>query len=126
MLERPMSYDEQLASRVCQALDGRRDVAEKKMFGGVCFMVDGAMCCGVLKSDLIVRVGAAHHAEALAQPHTRPFDFTGRPAKGMVYVSPAGTGSDAALAGWIERAVAAAREAPPKSATRRAPRVAKR
>ena len=124
-----MSYDEQLAARVSKALGGRTDVAEKRMFGGVCFMVNGAMCCGVLESDLIVRVGAAHHAEALAQPHTRPFDFTGRPAKGMVYVSPEGTGSDAALAGWIERAVAAGREAPPKpakSATRRAPRGARR
>jgi TfoX/Sxy family transcriptional regulator of competence genes len=121
-----MSYDEHLAARVRQALGGRREVAEKKMFGGVCFMVDGAMCCGVLKSDLIVRVGAAHHAAALAQPHTRPFDFSGRPAKGMVYVSAEGTGSDAALAGWIERAVAAGREAPPQPATRRAPRGARR
>jgi TfoX/Sxy family transcriptional regulator of competence genes len=124
-----MSYDEQLAARVRQALGARHDVAEKQMFGGVCFMVDGAMCCGVLKSDLIVRVGAAHHAAALAQPHTRPFDFSGRPAKGMVYVAPEGTGGDAALAGWIERAVAAGRGAPPKpakSATRRAPRGARR
>lgn len=121
-----MSYDEQLAARVSKALGGRTDVAEKRMFGGVCFMVNGAMCCGVLESDLIVRVGAAHYAEALAQPHARPFDFTGRPAKGMVYVSPEGTGSDAALASWIQRAVAAAREAPPKPATRRAPRGARR
>lgn len=121
-----MSYDEQLASRVRKALAGRSDVTEKKMFGGVCFMVNGAMRCGVLKDDLIVRVGAAHHAEALAQPHTRPFDFTGRPAKGMVYVSPAGTGTDAALAGWIQRALASDHGQPPKTARKRPPRAAKR
>jgi TfoX/Sxy family transcriptional regulator of competence genes len=121
-----MSYDEQLASRVREALAGRRDVVEKRMFGGVCFMADGAMCCGVLKADLIVRVGAAHYAEALAQPHTRPFDFTGRPAKGMVYVSPAGTGSDSALADWIQRALTVDRQAMPKKASKRAPSTARR
>lgn len=121
-----MSYDEQLAARVRTALAGRPDVAEKRMFGGVCFMVNGAMRYGVLRADLIVRVGAAHYAEALAQPHTRPFDFTGRPAKGMVYVSPEGIRSDAALAGWIQRALAVEREAKPKKASKRAPRAAKR
>jgi TfoX/Sxy family transcriptional regulator of competence genes len=121
-----MSYDEQLASRVRKALAGGRDVVEKKMFGGVCFMVDGAMCCGVLKNELIVRVGAAHHAEALAQPHTRPFDFTGRPAKGMVYVSAAGTGSDSALADWIQRALTVHRQALPEKPRKRAPRTTSR
>jgi TfoX/Sxy family transcriptional regulator of competence genes len=121
-----MSYEEQLATRVRHALAGQRDVAEKRMFGGVCFMVNGAMCCGVLKADLIVRVGAARYAEAMSRPHTRPFDFSGRPAKGMVYVSPEGIRSDASLAVWIQLALAVRREAQPKTASKRASRAAKR
>jgi TfoX/Sxy family transcriptional regulator of competence genes len=124
--EEAMSYEEQLATRVRHALAGQRDVAEKRMFGGVCFMVNGAMCCGVLQADLIVRVGAARYAEAMARPHTRPFDFSGRPAKGMVYVSPEGIRSDASLAVWIQLALAVRREAQPKTASKRAPRAAKR
>src|SRR5881392_3341810 len=69
-----MSYDEKAAERVRKALSGWRGVSEKKMFGGIAFMLNGAMCCGILKDDLIVRVGKALDAKALAQPHARPFD----------------------------------------------------
>ena len=96
-----MSYDEKAAERVRKALAGRRGVTEKKMFGGMAFMLNGAMCCGVLKDDLVVRVGAARNAGALAQPHARPMDFTGRPMAGFVYVAPAGYQSGAALDKWI-------------------------
>ena len=72
-----MSYDERLASRLRALLSKRRDVVEKKMFGGLCFMVNGKMCCGVVKDDLVVRVGPERHARALAAPHARPMDFTG-------------------------------------------------
>jgi TfoX/Sxy family transcriptional regulator of competence genes len=98
-----MSYDERLAGRVRALLSTRDDVVEKKMFGGLCFMVHGAMCCGLTKSDFMVRVGAAQYHDALAQPHARPMDFTGRPLKGMVYVAPEGLRTDAALARWIRR-----------------------
>ena len=101
-----MSYDEKLAMRVRRVLADRDDVVEKKMFGGLCFMVNGAMCCGLTKSDFMVRVGPEKFDDALAQPHTRPMDFTGRPSKGMVYVAPEGLRTDAALARWVRRGLA--------------------
>jgi len=70
-----MSYDEKAAERVRKALCGRRGVSEKKMFGGIAFMLNGAMCCGILKDDLIVRAGAALNGKALAQAHVRPHHF---------------------------------------------------
>ena len=114
-----MSYDEKAAERVRKALSGRRNVSEKKMFGGIAFLLNGAMCCGLLKEDLIVRVGAELNAKALGQPHTRPFDFTGKPMAGIVYIAPAGYRSGAALGKWIRWGAAAA-------AARRARKVAKK
>jgi len=107
-----MPYDEKLAVRVRRALARAPGVVEKKMFGGLCFMVNGRMCCGVLKGDLVVRVGPERHSEALAAPHARPMDFTGRPMKGFVYVGPAGWKSPAALGKWVSWAVEFAAEAP--------------
>ena len=106
-----MSYDEKLAIRVRRALGGR-DVVEKKMFGGLCFMVNGSMCCGLTKSDFVVRVGPAEYDDALRQPHARPMDFTGRPLKGMVYVAPEGLRTKAALARWVGRGLAFVDSAP--------------
>jgi TfoX/Sxy family transcriptional regulator of competence genes len=100
-----MAYDEVLAERIRTALRGRDDVVEKKMFGGITFMVAGRMACGVVHDDLMVRVGPDGHDEAIAEPHARPMDFTGKPMRGMVYVAPAGVATDDALRGWVERAV---------------------
>jgi TfoX/Sxy family transcriptional regulator of competence genes len=100
-----MTYDEKLASRIRVLLSDRDDVVEKKMFGGLCFMVNGAMCCGLTKTDFVVRVGPERYEEALTEPHVRPMDFTGRPLKGMVYVAPEGLRSRAALASWVHRGV---------------------
>ena len=105
-----MSYDEALAVRIRRCLESRTDVIEKKMFGGLCFMVGGTMCCGLTKTDFMVRVGPERYDEALAQPHARPMDFTGRPLKGMVYVHPDGLRTDAALARWVRRALSFASE----------------
>jgi TfoX/Sxy family transcriptional regulator of competence genes len=99
-----MVYNEALAARVRGMLDGL-SVEEKKMFGGVTFMVNGQMCCGVLKDDLIVKFDAASNAAMLAQPGARPFDFSGRPMPGMVYVASSALGQDAALKQWVERGV---------------------
>jgi TfoX/Sxy family transcriptional regulator of competence genes len=113
-------YDEKLAARVRKVLGPRDDVTERKMFGGLCFMVNGAMCCGVLGKDLIVRVGPERNADALAQPNARPFDFTGRPSKGIVYVSPRGVGDDAALEAWLRRGLSFLEgSAPPGTRTRK-------
>jgi TfoX/Sxy family transcriptional regulator of competence genes len=99
-----MSYDEELAARVRRELVGQPDeVVERRMFGGICFMVGGAMCCGVLRDELIVRVGADGHEDALAQPHTRVFDFTGRPSTGMVYVAPEAVRTQTELRQWVEK-----------------------
>jgi len=98
-----MSYDERIAARVRALLGKRRDVVERKMFGGLTFMVNGAMCCGVTSEALVVRVGPAEYERALAEPHARPMDFTGKPLVGMVYVDPPGYRTARALARWIQR-----------------------
>ena len=103
-----MAYDETLADKIRTALHGRDDVEERKMFGGITFMVAGRMACGVIHDDLMVKVGVEGHDDALAEPHTRPMDFTGRPMRGMVYVDPAGTASTPDLERWVERAVTVA------------------
>ena len=79
-----MPYSEKLADRIRMALDGRDDVVEKKMFGGVAFMVSGSMACGIIGDDLMARVGADQFEVALGRPHARVMDFTGRPLKGFV------------------------------------------
>jgi TfoX/Sxy family transcriptional regulator of competence genes len=109
-----MVYDPRLAQRVTTLMARQAGFDEKKMFGGICYLVNGNMACGVLKADLIVRVGAENQTECLQRPHTRPFDITGRPMKGWVMVSADGCRSDADLAAWIERGVAMARSLPAK------------
>ena len=92
-----MAYDEGLAQRIRETLEGQLSIAEKKMFGGIGFMLQGNVCCGVIKDDLIVRIDSNDYEAAFAKAHTRPFDFTGRPMKGWVFISPLGYQSDEAL-----------------------------
>jgi len=80
-------------------------VTERKMFGGLAFMLGGNMCCGVLEDDLMLRVGPERYDDALARPGARPMDFTGRPMKGMVYVDGNTVATDAKLRDWIDVAV---------------------
>lgn len=101
-----MAFDEELAARVRRALASRGDVEEKRMFGGLTFMVAGRMCCGVSGRDLMVRCGASAYEEALARPHARPMDFTGRPLKGFVFVAPEGHARDTDLREWVALGVA--------------------
>jgi TfoX/Sxy family transcriptional regulator of competence genes len=96
-----MAYSERLAERVRSALATHKRVTEKKMFGGLAFLVGGRMCCGIVGDTLMVRVGPERYAAALSRPHARPMDFTGRPLTGFVYVAPAGIRSRQALAKWI-------------------------
>ena len=109
-----MAYDKDLAGRVRTALAEQPVVDEKPMFGGLSFMVRGHMCCGVVKDDLVVRVGADGQGEALAQPGARPMDFTGRPMKSMVFVSPGGTKTDVSLKAWVKRGLAFSKTLPDK------------
>ena len=97
-----MAYDEELAERVRDLISARSEVSERKMFGGIAFMVSGNMACGVLGEDLIVRLDREESAKALAEDGVRPFDFTGKPMKGIVYVSSERTSEDAELAEWVE------------------------
>jgi hypothetical protein len=101
-----MAYDETVANRVRQALGKHVDFDEKRMFGGLAFMVRGHMCCGIVGSELMVRVGPDAYAKALALRHARPMDFTGRPLTGMVYVGPAGFKTETALDAWVGRGLA--------------------
>ena len=110
-----MPHDVRLVERVRAALAGRRNVTERRMFGGVCFLLHGNMCCGVAGKELVLRLGDADAAAALQEPCTRPMDFTGRPLKSMVYVEPAGVRLDEQLEAWLERALRFVRRLPKKS-----------
>ncbi|MDH3451533.1 MAG: TfoX/Sxy family protein [Gammaproteobacteria bacterium] len=109
-----VAYDEVLAERVRAVLAGRSDIVEKKMFGGLAFMVSGNMCCGVSKGDLVVRVGPAAYAAALAEKHVREMDFTGKPLRGFVYVARKAIASDEQLQAWLGRGVEFATSLPAK------------
>ena len=109
-----MAYDKALADRLRAALVRRKGVTEKKMFGGVCFLVNGHMCCGVSGKDLVVRLGEEGTIDGLEEPHTRPFDMTGKTMKTMLYVSLKGHEGDEDLRAWLDRAVRFARSLPPK------------
>ena len=98
-----MPYDETLVERLRPLFRGKYSVKEKRMFGGLAFMVNGHMCCGIVGKDLVVRTGRDGFSEAIRQPHARPMDFTGRPMKGFVYVAPAGYRSDRDLRSWTRR-----------------------
>jgi TfoX/Sxy family transcriptional regulator of competence genes len=107
-------YDEKLAGRIREALRGQRNVVEKRMFGGLAFMVRGHMCVGIAGNDLMVRVGPEAYAKAIREPHARPMDFTGRPLTGFVYVGPSGHARRQSLAKWVKRALGFVRSLPSK------------
>jgi TfoX/Sxy family transcriptional regulator of competence genes len=109
-----MPYDEGLAQRIRELLEERDDVVEKKMFGGLAFLLDGNMAVGIVGDELMVRVGPDAYEQALALAHAREMDFTGRAMKGLVYVACEGFESDGDLAGWVARGVAFASSLPPK------------
>ena len=100
-----MAFDEALAERIRQRLARRKNVEEKKMFGGVGFLLNGNLLVGVWKDSLCVRLGPEDGEEALKEPHVREFDITGRAMKGWVLVDPEGIEGDDDLSGWIQRAM---------------------
>lgn len=110
-----MAYDEAMAERIREHFGLAPDVDERRMFGGLCFMVRGHMACGIANDTLMVRVGPDDHDAALARPHARQMDFTGRPLRGMVYVSAEGVATAKSLGAWIDRGAAFARSLPPKA-----------
>ena len=98
-----MSYDRAAAERVRHLLSGRSDVVEKKMVGGLSFLVNGNMCCGITGMALMVRVGAESREQALREPHVRPMLFAGRTLSGFICIEPEGYAADDALAHWVQR-----------------------
>ena len=109
-----MAFDERLADRIRGSLGRRKGLVEKKMFGGVAFLLNGNMCVGIHKSDLIVRLAPEETNKALAQRHTRRFDLTGRPMKGWILVKPAGVAGEDTLAKWVSMGVSYAASLPAK------------
>ena len=109
-----MAYDERLAERVRSLVSSRQGITEKRMFGGIAFLVRGNMSVGIVGDELMVRVGAAQHTRALARRHAREMDFTGRPMKGYVYVAAAALRRLDALRSWVDLGVRFARTLPPK------------
>lgn len=109
-----MAFDEMLAARIRAHLGKRIGVAERTMFGGIIFMLQGNMCCGVHRDALIVRLGPEVAAGALTEPYTRVFDLTGRPMKAWVLVEAKGLAKDAQLGKWLDRAARWAESLPPK------------
>ncbi len=112
-----MAYNNELVERIRSqlvSLAGQDQVVEKKMFGGIGFLISGNMACGVIGDQLIVRLGTESGAKALMQPHTRPFDFSGKPMTGWIYVDPDGYQEDHDLTGWIRQGIEFARSLPMK------------
>jgi TfoX/Sxy family transcriptional regulator of competence genes len=101
-----MSYDESLAVRIRYVLKNRENVTEKKMFGGLAFLLHGKMFCGIVKDELMVRVGPDRFEDSLGEAHVRPMDFTGRPMNGYVFVEPEGCLTEKEVKVWVERGTA--------------------
>ena len=110
-----MAYDETLASRVREILSSVAGFSEKKMFGGLCFLIHGNMCCGVLKNELVLRLDPELARETLSGPHTRPMDFTGRPMKGFVFIEGPGLRTDRQLRDLVSMALSFAQSLPRKT-----------
>ena len=109
-----MAFDVGLADRIRLVLPRNHAVSEQKMFGGLAFSMNGHMFCGVVKTDLMLRLGEEATVAALSRPHTRPMDFTGRVLKSMIYVDARGLDSDESLRTWVESALKYVRKLPPK------------
>jgi TfoX/Sxy family transcriptional regulator of competence genes len=114
-----MAYDPGLAQRIREMLEGRDGIAERQMFGGIAFMSHGHMFVGVAGHALMARIGSDRYDAALAQPHVRPMDFTGKPMKGYVFVDPPGLAADADLQRWIDACAAFVAGLPPKDSAKR-------
>jgi hypothetical protein len=110
-----MVYDERLAERVRDALADVADVAELRMFGGLCHTVHGNMAVGVIREDLLVRLGPEEADAEIGKPGVRAMEVGGRTSRGFLSVGPEAIATDAALRAWVDRGVAFASSLPPKA-----------
>jgi TfoX/Sxy family transcriptional regulator of competence genes len=120
------SYDVKTVERLRRILSSRQDVIEKRMIGGLSFMLNGNMCCGVTSAGLMVRVGRAGLEQVLSQPHVRPMEFAGRRLAGFVCIDPEGYRTDAALAAWVRQGIDFAASLPEKKPVTKKPRRSKK
>ena len=109
-----VAFDETLAGRIRDALPRKKNIEEKKMFGCICFFINGNALAGVWKDRLIARLGPDEGEVALREPHVRAFDITGKPMRNWVTVEPEGVEDDDQLTGWIERATKFVKTLPKK------------
>ena len=109
-----MAYDATLTARIRHIVAGHPAIVEKKMFGGLSFILQGNMACGVHGTDLIIRLAPSDMDAALAKPGARPFDLTGRPMKGWLMVAGDACTDDAVLQTWVEQSVTFAQSLPAK------------
>jgi len=109
-----MAYDPEVADRLRSVLKRRKGFSERKMFGGIAFLLNGHMCCGVNDQNIVLRLGKDGADKAIRERHTREMDFTGTPLSTMIYVTPAGYRSDEDLKAWVKRAVDFTKTLPPK------------
>ena len=109
-----MAYSDELVKRLRKLFQNRTDVVEKKMFGGLTFMAQGHMCCGVAGEDLMVRVGPDQYEDSVLLTHARPMDITGRSMKGFVFVGPSGLKSDNDLKDWVDKGIKFVSTLPPR------------
>jgi TfoX/Sxy family transcriptional regulator of competence genes len=110
-----MAYDEDVAERVRKAVATHAGLSQRKMFGGLCLMLNGNMFAGIIGDELMLRVGKERFEELLARPGARPMDFTGRPMNGYLYVSPVAFATDKALATWLADALSFVETLPAKT-----------
>jgi TfoX/Sxy family transcriptional regulator of competence genes len=109
-----MAFDQELAGRIREHISSRSGLTEKQMFGGIGFLLNGNMCCGVHGQDLIVRLTPEQGEQALKEAHVRPFDLSGRPMAGWVFVSPEVLNVEESLKRWLDLAVQFAESLPAK------------
>jgi hypothetical protein len=109
-----MTYDEGLAERLRDQFVGQLDVEERRMFGGLCFMVSRHMCCGIVGDVLMARVGPEQYPSSLQEEFAREMDFTGKPLKGLVYIDPEGFETEDQLSIWVNRCTSFVETLPPK------------
>ena len=121
-----MAADEKLVGRIRDVLSSHRDVEEKRMFGGIAFMVSGHMCCGPLDNDLMVRVGPDQYESALKLKHATTMEFTGKPLTGFITVKAAGLKTKRDLTKWINKGLAFVETLPPKKTKTKAKKKAEK
>jgi TfoX/Sxy family transcriptional regulator of competence genes len=109
-----VAYSEELAERIRNVLDGRPGIVERKMFGGVAWMVNGNMACGVIAEDIMVRLDHEEADQAMAEEHVGPMEFTGRPMRGFLLIEAAGIEEERDLVRWIDTGADFAESLPPK------------